>query len=67
MVSRLLHDSLPFFSLTLECAPEQVQHMQLTDSAVADTATVDLIVNLVHWFFPSIDYRCYSLSTLLAT
>ncbi|KAG0556019.1 hypothetical protein M758_11G018300 [Ceratodon purpureus] len=35
----------------------KVQHMHLTDSAVADTATVDFIVSLVHWFFPSFDYR----------
>jgi aarF domain-containing kinase len=35
----------------------KVQHMHLTDSAMADTATVDLIVNVVYWFFPSFDYR----------
>lgn len=41
----------------------QVQHMHLTDSAVADTATVELLVNTVHLLFPSFDYR-YSISLL---
>lgn len=35
----------------------KIQHMHLTDTALADTATVSLIVNVVHWFFPSFDYR----------
>jgi aarF domain-containing kinase len=35
----------------------QVQHMHLTDSALADTATVAFVVSFVHWLFPSFDYR----------
>ncbi|CAM6086737.1 unnamed protein product [Calypogeia fissa] len=35
----------------------KVQHMHLTDTAAADTATVDVIVNLLHWLFPTFDYR----------
>ncbi|KAJ7542373.1 hypothetical protein O6H91_10G103500 [Diphasiastrum complanatum] len=35
----------------------KVQHIHLTDTAAADTATVALIVNVVHWLFPSFDYR----------
>ncbi|EFJ11901.1 hypothetical protein SELMODRAFT_125297 [Selaginella moellendorffii] len=35
----------------------KVQHMHLTDSAAADTATVGFVVNLVYWLFPSFDYR----------
>lgn len=35
----------------------KVQHMHLTDTAVADIATVDLIVNFLHWCFPAFDYR----------
>lgn len=35
----------------------KVQHMHLTDTAAADTATVDVIVNLLHWMFPTFDYR----------
>lgn len=38
----------------------QVQHTHMTDTAAADHATVELIVNTLHWFFPSFDYRwCY--------
>lgn len=38
----------------------QVQHTQMTDTAAADQATVELIVNTLHKFFPSFDYRyCY--------
>lgn len=29
----------------------------MTDTAAADCATVELIVNTLHWFFPSFDYR----------
>ncbi|XP_076944468.1 putative ABC1 protein At2g40090 [Bidens hawaiensis] len=35
----------------------QVQHMHMTDTAVADYATVELIVTTLHWIFPSFDYR----------
>lgn len=37
----------------------QVQHMHLTDTAVADIVTVDLIVSLLHWCFPAFDYRYF--------
>lgn len=35
----------------------KVQHTHLTDTAVADIATVDLIVNFLRWCFPAFDYR----------
>ncbi|WOH09058.1 hypothetical protein DCAR_0728511 [Daucus carota subsp. sativus] len=35
----------------------KVQHIHMTDSAAADYATVELIVNTLHQFFPSFDYR----------
>lgn len=35
----------------------KVQHTHLTDTAAADYATVNLIVNALHWCFPSFDYR----------
>lgn len=35
----------------------QVQHSHMTDTAVADHATVSLIVNTLHRLFPSLDYR----------
>ncbi|XP_057429166.1 putative ABC1 protein At2g40090 isoform X2 [Lotus japonicus] len=35
----------------------KVQHTHLTDTAAADHATVELIVNTLHRFFPSFDYR----------
>ncbi|PWA48279.1 putative aarF domain-containing protein kinase 1 [Artemisia annua] len=35
----------------------KVQHTHMTDTAAADLATVELIVNTVHRFFPSFDYR----------
>ncbi|KAK6929471.1 ABC1 atypical kinase-like domain, partial [Dillenia turbinata] len=35
----------------------KVQHTHLTDTAAADYATVGLIVNTLHWLFPSFDYR----------
>ncbi|KAK7281154.1 hypothetical protein RIF29_08885 [Crotalaria pallida] len=35
----------------------KVQHSHLTDTAAADHATVELIVNTLHTFFPSFDYR----------
>ncbi|KAL9254112.1 putative ABC1 protein [Drosera capensis] len=34
-----------------------VQHTHLTDTAAADYATVEFIVNTLHWLFPSFDYR----------
>lgn len=38
----------------------QVQHSHMTETAAADQATVELIVNTLHNFFPSFDYRyCY--------
>lgn len=48
----------------------QVQHIHMTDTAAADRAGVELIVNTLHWFFPSFDYRypllmgCYRLYQL---
>lgn len=35
----------------------KVQHAHMTDTAAADYATVELIVNTFHRFFPSFDYR----------
>ncbi|KAG6479837.1 putative ABC1 protein At2g40090 [Zingiber officinale] len=35
----------------------KVQHTHLTDTAVADIATVNLIVSFLHWCFPELDYR----------
>ncbi|XP_047270771.1 putative ABC1 protein At2g40090 isoform X2 [Capsicum annuum] len=35
----------------------KVQHTHMTDTAAADYATVELIVNTLHRFFPSFDYR----------
>ncbi|KAH7689697.1 Cadmium-transporting ATPase protein [Dioscorea alata] len=35
----------------------KVQHTHLTNTAVADIATVDLIVSFLHWCFPAFDYR----------
>ncbi|RVW81372.1 hypothetical protein CK203_038091 [Vitis vinifera] len=31
----------------------------MTDTAAADHATVQLIVNTLHWIFPSFDYRSF--------
>ncbi|KAL4587244.1 hypothetical protein LXL04_000112 [Taraxacum kok-saghyz] len=35
----------------------KVQHMHMTDTAAADYATVELVVNTLHRIFPSFDYR----------
>ncbi|KAK7387453.1 hypothetical protein VNO78_28271 [Psophocarpus tetragonolobus] len=35
----------------------KVQHTHMTDTAAADHATVELVVNTLHRFFPSFDYR----------
>ncbi|KAK7311243.1 hypothetical protein RJT34_09256 [Clitoria ternatea] len=35
----------------------KVQHTHMTDTVAADHATVELIVNTLHKFFPSFDYR----------
>ncbi|KAK4277837.1 hypothetical protein QN277_015771 [Acacia crassicarpa] len=35
----------------------KVQHSHMTDTAAADHATVELIVNTLHRIFPSFDYR----------
>ncbi|XP_021295598.1 putative ABC1 protein At2g40090 [Herrania umbratica] len=35
----------------------KVQHTHMTDTAAADQATVEFIVNTLHWLFPSFDYR----------
>ncbi|CAN0909724.1 Putative ABC1 protein At2g40090 [Linum grandiflorum] len=35
----------------------KVQHTHMTDTAAADHATVDMVVNALHWMFPSFDYR----------
>nr|GEW52911.1 leucine-rich repeat-containing protein [Tanacetum cinerariifolium] len=34
-----------------------VHHMHMTDTAPANYATTKFIVNTLHWFFPSFDYR----------
>ncbi|KAH8931541.1 hypothetical protein BDL97_19G027700 [Sphagnum fallax] len=44
-------------TFTGEKVAVKVQHMHLTDSALADTATVAFVVSFVHWLFPSFDYR----------
>lgn len=38
----------------------QVQHAHMTDTTSADLATVEMIVNTLHRFFPSFDYRFIS-------
>ncbi|XVF40740.1 hypothetical protein PTKIN_Ptkin01aG0139000 [Pterospermum kingtungense] len=35
----------------------KVQHIHMTDTAAADQATVEFLVNTLHWLFPSFDYR----------
>ncbi|KAL1290293.1 hypothetical protein HN51_058740 [Arachis hypogaea] len=35
----------------------KVQHAHMTETAAADHATVELVVNTLHRFFPSFDYR----------
>lgn len=35
----------------------KVQHDHLTDTSVVDIATVDLVVNALHYIFPTFDYR----------
>ncbi|GFY84489.1 ABC2 homolog 9 [Actinidia rufa] len=35
----------------------KVQHTHMTDTVAADYATVELIVNTLHRFFPTFDYR----------
>ncbi|GJN23649.1 hypothetical protein PR202_gb11314 [Eleusine coracana subsp. coracana] len=35
----------------------KVQHDHLADTGVVDIATVDLLVNVLHYIFPSFDYR----------
>ncbi|KAL8462986.1 hypothetical protein ACS0TY_033843 [Phlomoides rotata] len=35
----------------------KVQHTHMTDTAAADYATVEMIVNTLHWIFPSFDFR----------
>ncbi|XP_075514128.1 putative ABC1 protein At2g40090 isoform X2 [Primulina tabacum] len=35
----------------------KVQHTHMLDTAAVDYATVELIVNTLHWLFPSFDYR----------
>lgn len=50
-----------FFSLleTYYFSVIQVQHTHMTDTAAADYATVELIVNTLHWLFPDFDYRYF--------
>ncbi|KAJ4720059.1 Protein kinase [Melia azedarach] len=45
------------FKKELGETPDKVQHTHMTDTAAADHATVELIVNTLHWLFPSFDYR----------
>ncbi|KAE8689611.1 putative ABC1 protein [Hibiscus syriacus] len=35
----------------------KVQHTHMTDTAAADQATVEFLINTLHWLFPSFDYR----------
>ncbi|GLJ21461.1 hypothetical protein SUGI_0395900 [Cryptomeria japonica] len=35
----------------------KVQHTHLTNTAAIDTATVELVTNVLHWIFPAFDYR----------
>jgi len=35
----------------------KVQHTHMTDTAAADNASVEFIVNTLQWIFPSFDYR----------
>ncbi|EPS72759.1 hypothetical protein M569_01996, partial [Genlisea aurea] len=35
----------------------KVQHTHMTDTVAADYASVELLVNTLHWLFPSFDYR----------
>ncbi|KAE8655443.1 putative ABC1 protein [Hibiscus syriacus] len=35
----------------------KVQHTHMIDTAAADQATVEFLVNTLHWLFPSFDYR----------
>ncbi|XWS65852.1 hypothetical protein CRYUN_Cryun05aG0149500 [Craigia yunnanensis] len=35
----------------------KVQHTHMTDTAAADQASVEFLVNTLHWFFPFFDYR----------
>lgn len=46
--------------MSLEFVNIQVQHSHMTDTAAADQATVEMIVNALHKIFPSFDYRYYS-------
>ncbi|KDP44776.1 hypothetical protein JCGZ_01276 [Jatropha curcas] len=45
------------FKKELGETPDKVQHTHMTDTAAVDHATVELIVNTLHRFFPSFDYR----------
>uniref|UniRef100_A0A2N9GL70 ABC1 atypical kinase-like domain-containing protein n=1 Tax=Fagus sylvatica TaxID=28930 RepID=A0A2N9GL70_FAGSY len=45
----------------------KVQHTHLTDTAAADHATVDFIVNAIHRFFPAFDYRHLAYLSLLCS
>ncbi|KAH9329900.1 hypothetical protein KI387_002008, partial [Taxus chinensis] len=35
----------------------KVQHTHMTNTAAIDTATVEFVVNILHWIFPTFDYR----------
>ena len=39
------------------CFGLQVQHDHLVDTSVMDIATVDLVVNALHYIFPTFDYK----------
>jgi aarF domain-containing kinase len=55
-------------TFTGEKVAVKVQHMHLTDSALADIVTLTFVVSFVHWlfpFFPSFDYR-YSYTSAYA-
>nr|CAB3493594.1 unnamed protein product [Digitaria exilis] len=45
----------------------KVQHDHLTDTSVVDIATVDLLVNALHYIFPTFDYRyCFLMAAILS-
>ncbi|GLJ48316.1 hypothetical protein SUGI_1019860 [Cryptomeria japonica] len=35
----------------------KVQHTHLTNTTTIDTATMELVTNVLHWFFLAFDYR----------
>ena len=48
---------LSVFHFSDPCLGLKVQHDHLVDTSVIDIATVDLVVNALHYIFPIFDYR----------